>query len=179
MAACEPRKPGNVTAAARTHGQWLREQRRARGWNVQQMMRELREAAAHAGDKLPGKKSLTIMIRRWERDGSGISERYRLHYCAAFKTPADRFGDPSMLDMPHASGMSRSGTGQAGAARPRSARDQMKAALNQADDPAERDQMCFTLGYLCALMTTTTPAPCHYAVLGDTTEASRRTQGSR
>ena len=43
---------------ARTNGQWLREQRQARGWNIQQMARKLRETATLAGDTLPGTTAL-------------------------------------------------------------------------------------------------------------------------
>lgn len=139
------------------------------------MVRELREAAACAGDKLPDKDIMMIMIYRWERGGSGISERYRLHYSAAFKTPADHFGDPSILEALHPSQANRSGTGHLAAAEPRSARDRMQATLNQAGDPVTRDQMCFMLGYLSALMTTGAPTPRHRAVPGDTASA----QGSR
>lgn len=143
------------------------------------MVRELREAAASAGDKLPNKDTMIVMIHRWESGRSGISERYRLHYTAAFKTPVDQFGDPSILEALHADRMSRFGTRHVGAAKPRSARDRMQAALSQIGDPAERDQICFLLGYLSALMTTAAPAPHHCAVSGDTAEASRRTQESR
>lgn len=59
------------------------------------MRRKLREAAKTAGDTLPDNDCLTVMIHRWENGRSGISERYRLHYCDAFQIPLDRFGDPA------------------------------------------------------------------------------------
>lgn len=59
------------------------------------MRRKLREAAKAAGDTLPNNECLTVMIHRWENGRSGISERYRLHYCEAFQIPADSFGDPA------------------------------------------------------------------------------------
>lgn len=71
-----------------THGQWLVLQRQVRGWSVAQMVRKLRDAAASAGDRLPGRDSLIVMIHRWENNRSGISERYRLRYCRAFQCPA-------------------------------------------------------------------------------------------
>ncbi|HUC59282.1 MAG TPA: hypothetical protein VMA95_17910 [Streptosporangiaceae bacterium] len=73
------------------HGQWLRGQRQARGWNIRQMARKLRETAARAGDTLPQNDCLATMIRRWEK-GNGISERYQLHYCHAFQIPPRHFG---------------------------------------------------------------------------------------
>jgi hypothetical protein len=32
------------------------------------------------------------MIRRWEKDSGGVSERYRLHYCRAFGIALEGFG---------------------------------------------------------------------------------------
>ena len=61
------------------HGQWLREQRQARGWGATETARRLRAAARSAGDKLPDNHCLIVMIYRWEDDRSVISERYRLH----------------------------------------------------------------------------------------------------
>ena len=94
------------------HGQWLRQQRQARGWNVPKMGRKLREAAESAGDTLPANDGLAIMINRWEDDRSGISERYRLHYCRAFQIPADSYGDPATLTAQHANGSARRDNGQ-------------------------------------------------------------------
>jgi transcriptional regulator with XRE-family HTH domain len=74
-------------------GAALRAQRQARGWNVPEMARQLREAAKASGDKsVPGNKALCTYIRRWERGTIGPSERYRLHYCKAFGLPPDRIG---------------------------------------------------------------------------------------
>ena len=81
-----------ATTMARTYGPWLRQQRHSRGWNVSYMARKLREAATSAGDTLPARECLIIMIHRWEGDRSGISERYRLHYSKAFKIPIGQFG---------------------------------------------------------------------------------------
>ena len=72
-----------------TRSHWLREQRQARDWNIQQMARKIREAAKAAGDAAPESGCLATMIRRWEK-GGGISERYRLHYCRAFHVPPAR-----------------------------------------------------------------------------------------
>ena len=70
------------------------------------MCRQLRQAAAKAGDKLPSNECLKTMIRRWEQDNGGVSERYRLHFCKALGVPADQFGtaaipaSPSVPDPP-------------------------------------------------------------------------------
>src|ERR1700761_8316038 len=85
-----PRAPVMTAPHPGPHGPWLREQRQARGWNIQQMARKLPAAGALAGDTLPATESLAVMIRRWE-NGSGISERYRLHYCHAFHIPPRHF----------------------------------------------------------------------------------------
>ncbi len=58
------------------------------------MRSRLRQAARAAGDTLPGNEYLSVMIRQWEHDAKGISERYRRHYCHAFQIPADQFGSP-------------------------------------------------------------------------------------
>ena len=79
------------------HGQWLRDQRQARGWNIQQMARKLREAAKAAGDIAPQSECLATMIRRWEK-GGGVSERYQLHYCRAFQIPPHHFGSTPAAD---------------------------------------------------------------------------------
>ena len=76
---------------AGARGQWLREQRQARGWNIQQMVRKLRETGALAGDTLPRNDCLVTTIRRWEK-GNGISERYQFHYCHVFQIPPRHFG---------------------------------------------------------------------------------------
>jgi len=76
-----------------SYGEWLRQQRQARGWNVPEMGRQLRQVATEAGDRLPDNECLTTMIRRWEK-GSGVSERYRLHYCRALRIPLGEFGKP-------------------------------------------------------------------------------------
>lgn len=74
------------------YGQWLREQRQARGWAAPDLVRRLRAAAAAAGDRLPGNETLLVMVYRWEDDRGGISERYRLHYCRVFGVPVCEFG---------------------------------------------------------------------------------------
>src|SRR5215469_2189135 len=81
-----------TVAASRAHGQWLRLQRQDRGWSVTELRRRLREAARNAGDSLPDNDCLTVMIHRWENNRSGMSERYRLHFCRAFQIPIEEFG---------------------------------------------------------------------------------------
>ncbi len=56
-----------------------------------EMCRQLRRVATEAGDKLPDNECLVTMIRRWE-NGSGVSERYRLHYCRALGLLPEDFG---------------------------------------------------------------------------------------
>lgn len=65
-------------------GSFLREQRQARGWDVPEMARQLRQAAGSFGETVPGNDSLVAEIRRWERGRVGVSERYRLFFCKAF-----------------------------------------------------------------------------------------------
>lgn len=59
-------------------GRTLREWRRARGWDVPALARELRRAA-EGGDTVPVHDALVRMIRRWEREGLR-TERYELLY---------------------------------------------------------------------------------------------------
>lgn len=162
------------------HGKWLRQQRQACGWNVPKMGRKLREAAEAMGDILPGKDGLAVMVHRWEDDRSGISERYRLHYCRAFQIPADSYGDPATLGGLHVNGsvpgdivqpgeerleavmttlcwQSLTGAPDQPPPRPVGLRDQVRAALDELADPAERDQLCFLLGYACAAIAAASP----------------------
>ncbi len=67
------------------------------------MRRHLREAARESGDTLPGNECLGVMIRRWEKDDGGVSERYRMHYCRAFKIPFEKFGTAPVTPPPVAS----------------------------------------------------------------------------
>jgi len=83
---------GNSIHMAKTYGAWLRAQRHARGWTVPEMRRHLREAARAAGDTLPSNDCLSVMIRRWESDRGGISERYRMHFCRMLQITFDEFG---------------------------------------------------------------------------------------
>jgi transcriptional regulator with XRE-family HTH domain len=78
-----------------SQGQWLRRERLNRGWTVAEMRQRLRAAARLADDTLPDNDCLSGMIRRWERDANGMSERYRLHYCRALRISYDEFtGEP-------------------------------------------------------------------------------------
>lgn len=73
-------------------GQWLREQRQARGWAASDLAKRLRAAATSAGYRLPSNETLLVMVYRWEDDRSGISERYRLLYCWVLGVPIAEFG---------------------------------------------------------------------------------------
>lgn len=77
-------------------GSWLREQRQARGWDVPEMARQLRQAASSFGETVPGNDSLVAEIRRWERGQVGVSERYRLFYCKAFGIAPAQFDGPTV-----------------------------------------------------------------------------------
>ena len=90
-ALAESEAGGRAVVGSSSYGEWLRNQRQTRGWNVPEMCRQLRQAATEAGDKLPRNECLTTMIRRWE-NGGGVSERYRLHYCKALKLAPEEFG---------------------------------------------------------------------------------------
>src|SRR5260370_37831172 len=94
LAAVTPKRAvqGNNIHMAKTYGAWLRAQRHARGWTVPEMRRHLRDAARAAGDTLPSNDCLSLMIRRWESDRSGISERYRMHFSRMLQVTLDDFG---------------------------------------------------------------------------------------
>lgn len=65
-------------------GAWLRRERESRGWDRPEMARQLIAAARSRGSgHMPGVKSLTHNIYRWE-SGDGVSQRYMLAYCGAF-----------------------------------------------------------------------------------------------
>jgi hypothetical protein len=55
------------------------------------MTRQLRRAARTNGDTVPSTECLKTMIRRWE-NGSGVSERYRLHFSRAFGIQPGHYG---------------------------------------------------------------------------------------
>src|SRR5689334_13288317 len=81
---------------------WLREQRLVHGWNVAEMGRQLYVAATTTGDHtVPRSTILAGYVRRWEAGKMGLSERYRLHYCAALGLSATQFG-PQRLPGPQA-----------------------------------------------------------------------------
>lgn len=58
-------------------GNTLREWRRARGWDVPQLARQLRRAAT---EPIAAHDGLVRMIRSWERGAHALSERYELLY---------------------------------------------------------------------------------------------------
>lgn len=60
-------------------GNTLREWRRARGWDVPQLARQLRRAAR---EPIAAHDGLVRMIRSWERGAHALSERYELLYRA-------------------------------------------------------------------------------------------------
>ena len=78
-------------------GGMLREWRRSRGWDVPEMARQLRMAAA--GDPLPVHDALVRMIRRWEREGLR-TERYELLYRKALARAPHGAGPPAITAEP-------------------------------------------------------------------------------
>ena len=89
-----PRSPGNGKARSVSQqlGTWLRAQRQARAWDVPEMARQLTKAAGDARGALPSHDSLVSYVRRWERGECGVSERYKLLYCAALSIKPEQFG---------------------------------------------------------------------------------------
>ena len=80
-------------AGGRGLGEWLRRQRQARAWSRAEMARQLIKAARARGDtSLPGIDSICHNIYRWERGTVGLTERYKLYYCAALASPPTNSG---------------------------------------------------------------------------------------
>src|SRR5205809_233823 len=74
-------------------GEWLRRQRQARAWSQAEMARRLIKAARARDDtSLPCVESICHNIYRWERGTVGLTERYKLYYCAALGISPDNFG---------------------------------------------------------------------------------------
>jgi hypothetical protein len=78
-------------------GGMLREWRRARGWDVPEMARQLRRAAAPS--PLPAHDALLRMIRRWEREGLR-TERYELLYRKALAAAPHDGSPPAAVPEP-------------------------------------------------------------------------------
>jgi transcriptional regulator with XRE-family HTH domain len=74
-------------------GEWLRRQRQARAWSRTEMARQLIKAARASDDtSLPCVDNVCHNIYRWERGTVGLTERYKLYYCAALGISPDDFG---------------------------------------------------------------------------------------
>ena len=67
----------------------IRNERKNRGWDKPEMARQLARAAGAGRASLPSYDSLLTYVKRWERGVTGISERYRLLYAAAFDLAED------------------------------------------------------------------------------------------
>lgn len=80
----------------------MRSERRARGWDIPRMARELRDASDYP-HKMPSERSLTRYVERWE-DGQvrRITERYRILYARALSMSQEElFEDgPQQLPVP-------------------------------------------------------------------------------
>jgi len=74
-------------------GTWLRQQREAHGWAVREMARRLIKAGHAAEDlAMPSLDSMSTYVRRWEHGEYGLTERYKLYYCAALGISPGHFG---------------------------------------------------------------------------------------
>ncbi|WP_169814125.1 helix-turn-helix domain-containing protein [Actinomadura kijaniata] len=76
----------------RAVGERLRAERRRRGWLKPETARRLRDALTSS--QRPDLDTLISYIKRWEAGRSGISERYRAAYAAAYGVPEDILFDP-------------------------------------------------------------------------------------
>jgi transcriptional regulator with XRE-family HTH domain len=149
-------------------GNELRRQRLARGWSVVEMRRRLRAAARAAGDNLPDDECLSGMIRRWERDTNGMSERYRLHYCRALGVSYSEFSGSAPAGWPGQAGdlsvevlhrevtrLARDYvTGEPFAlfTQMRRVREAMYSELNRKAWLRDQTDLCFLIGCLHSLM---------------------------
>lgn len=76
-----------------TLGAWLRARRLERWWAIAEMARQLHHAAKAASDNtVASTATLATYVRRWERDKTVPTERYRMHYCTALAIPPGQFG---------------------------------------------------------------------------------------
>lgn len=73
-------------------GAWLQEQRESRGWDRADMAAKLIAAAREQGKSCQTPRDMLNSVYRWEDQGKGISEKYRLLYCAVFKIKPAEFG---------------------------------------------------------------------------------------
>jgi transcriptional regulator with XRE-family HTH domain len=71
-------------------GTRLRAERQARGWTVRKLAEKFSDAS-RARCAVPDVESMIPQIRRWERGGSGVGERYRTLYCVVFGMRAELF----------------------------------------------------------------------------------------
>lgn len=85
--------PDKIAIGAR-----LRAERKARGWDRQEMARRL-------GDALPGPRvdheSLVSYVKRWERGAVGVSERYRMAYARSFGLDEEQLWRPPQSSLWH------------------------------------------------------------------------------
>ena len=71
-------------------GARLRAEREARGWTVRKLAEKFSDAS-RARCVVPDVESMIPQIRRWERGGAGVGERYRALYCVVFGMTAELF----------------------------------------------------------------------------------------
>lgn len=80
----EPSLPGEELGAR------LRAERETRGWTSRKLAEKLSDASIGLCD-VPGVESIVPQIRRWERGGGGIGQRYRTLYCLVFEMGMELF----------------------------------------------------------------------------------------
>lgn len=71
-------------------GARLRAEREARGWTIRKLAEKFSDAS-RARCVVPDVESMIPQIRRWERGGAGVGERYRALYCVVFGMTAELF----------------------------------------------------------------------------------------
>src|ERR1700680_450703 len=74
-------------------GRWLRAQRRARGWDVPEMARQLARAAGDTRGSPPHHHRPGRYVRRWESGSVRVSERYKILYARALGIPGGELPD--------------------------------------------------------------------------------------
>jgi transcriptional regulator with XRE-family HTH domain len=83
-----PRPDAELQAARQMLGARLRVERESRGWSYRELAGKLSDASPGIGP-VPGTASIIPQIRRWERGGAGISQRYWTLYCIVFAIRLD------------------------------------------------------------------------------------------
>lgn len=83
-----PHPDAELQAARQILGARLRTERESRGWSYRELAGKLSDASAGICP-VPDTASIIPQIRRWERGGAGISQRYWTLYCIVFSIRLD------------------------------------------------------------------------------------------